>query len=81
MLARYTAAQDGLFPENEAAAYYRSPDEIDSKIDWLSEDATLGERIRSNALRLAATQTYDSRAAEILRYVDLPTDVLSRRTV
>ena len=71
MLARYTAAQDELFPENEAAAYYRSPEEIDAKIDWLLGDAALRQRIRGNAVRLAASQTYDHRAAEILRYAGL----------
>jgi spore maturation protein CgeB len=71
MLARYTAAQDQLFPENEAAAYYRSPEEIDAKIDWLLGDAALRQRIRGNAVRLAASQTYDHRAAEVLRYVGL----------
>jgi spore maturation protein CgeB len=71
MLARYTAAQDEIFPENEAAAYYRSPEEIDAKIDWLLGDAALRERIRGNGVRLAASHTYDHRAAEVLRYVGL----------
>ena len=71
MLARYTEAQDQLLPENEAAAYYRSPEEIDAKIDWLLGDAALRERIRRNGVRLAALQTYDHRAAEVLRYVGL----------
>jgi hypothetical protein len=69
MLARYTAAQDEFFPENRAAVYYRSPDEIDGKIDWLLEDVALRKRIRQDAATLAATQTYDRRAAEILRYI------------
>jgi hypothetical protein len=72
MLARYTAAQDELFPENEAAAYYRSPDEIDAKLDLLLGDAALRARIRANAARLAAMQTYENRAAQVLRYVGLP---------
>ncbi|MGD0931846.1 MAG: glycosyltransferase [Candidatus Korobacteraceae bacterium] len=71
MLARYTAAQDELFPENEAAAYYRSPGEIDAKIDRLLADGGLRERIRRNGLRLAASETYDHRAAEVLRHVGL----------
>jgi spore maturation protein CgeB len=71
MLARYSDAQAEFFPENEAAAYYRSPEEIDAKIDWLLGDAALRERIRRNAVRLAALQTYDHRAAEVLRHVGL----------
>ena len=71
MLARYTSAQDKLFPENEGAAYYRSAEEIDAKIDWLIGDAAARERIRHNAVRLAALHTYDHRAAEVLGYVGL----------
>jgi len=71
MLARYTDAQAEFFPENEAAAYYRSPEELDAKIDWLLGDAALRERIRANAVRFAASHTYDRRAIDVLRYVGL----------
>jgi spore maturation protein CgeB len=67
MLARYSAAQDELFPENEAAVYYRSPAELDDKIEWVLRNPDLRVRIRRNAARLAATQTYDVRAAQVLR--------------
>jgi len=67
MLAPYSDAQAEFFPENEAAAYYRSPEELAAKIDWLLGDAALRQRIRGNAVRLAASQTYDHRAAEVLR--------------
>jgi spore maturation protein CgeB len=67
MLARYSAAQEEFFPENEAAVYYRSPEEIDDKIDLLMRDRELRARIRANAARLAAAQTYDIRAAQVLR--------------
>jgi hypothetical protein len=67
MLARYSAAQDEFFPENEAAVYYRTPEEIDDKIDLLLGDAELRTRIRNHAARLAAVQTYDVRAAQVLR--------------
>jgi spore maturation protein CgeB len=67
MLARYSAAQDEFFPENEAAVYYRSPEEMDDKIDLLLHDRELRLRIRRNAARLAAAQTYDVRAAQVLR--------------
>ena len=71
MLARYSDAQAEFFPENEAAAYYRSPEELDAKIDWLLGDTELRERIRRNAVRLAASQTYDHRVAEVLRHVGM----------
>jgi spore maturation protein CgeB len=67
MLARYSPAQDEFFPENEAAVYYRSPAEIDDKIEWLLRDRELRARIRKNAAHIAAEQTYDVRAAQVLR--------------
>jgi spore maturation protein CgeB len=67
MLARYSQAQDEFFPENEAAVYYRSPAEIDDKIDLLLRDHELRSRIRGNAARIAAEQTYDVRAAQVLQ--------------
>ncbi|MGA9641768.1 MAG: glycosyltransferase [Terriglobales bacterium] len=67
MLGRYSAAQDEFFPEGEAALYYRSPEEIDEKLDVLLRDRELRARLRKNGARLAAAQTYDVRAAEVLR--------------
>lgn len=67
MLARYSEAQDEFFPENEAAVYYRTASEIDGKIDLLLNDSDLRARLRRNAARLAAEQTYDVRAAQVLR--------------
>ena len=67
MLARYSPAQDEFFPEGEAAVYYRSPEEIDDKLDMLLQDRELRARLRRNGARLAAEQTYDVRAAEVLR--------------
>ena len=75
MLARYSDAQSQFFPENEAAAYYRSPAELDGKIDWLLGDPALRQRLRNNAARLAASQTYDHRAAEVLQHVGLASDL------
>jgi len=74
MLARYSPEQNEFFPENEAAVYYRSPAEIDDKIDWLLRDRELRVRIRKNAAGLAEAQTYDVRAAQVLREcgVDIP---------
>jgi spore maturation protein CgeB len=67
MLARYSAEQEEFFPENEAAVYYRSPAELDDKIALLLADPELRARIRQNGARLAAAQTYDVRAAQVLR--------------
>ena len=67
MLAQYSEEQAEFFPENEGAAYYRSPEELDAKIDWLLGDPAARERMRGNAVRLAASQTYDDRAAQMLR--------------
>ncbi len=66
MLARYSSEQDEIFPEGDAAAYYRSPEEIDGKIDELLADSDMRARLRRNAIRLAAEQTYDVRAATVL---------------
>jgi spore maturation protein CgeB len=77
MLGCYTREQAEFFPENEAAVYYRSPEELDTKIDWLLGDDMLRKQIRGNALRIAASQTYDHRAAEMLRECGLSVPVLA----
>jgi hypothetical protein len=78
MLARYSPEQCEFFPEGEAALYYRSPGEIDDKIDLLLRDHELRDRLRRNAVRLAAAQTYDVRAATVLRECGLATPALAR---
>jgi spore maturation protein CgeB len=80
MLARYSPAQDEFFPEGEAAAYYRSPEELDAKLDDLLRDRDLRNRLRRNATRLAAAQTYDVRAATVLRECGLTIPSLSSRS-
>jgi spore maturation protein CgeB len=67
MLARYTKAQAEMFPEDEAAIYYRSPQELNGKIDCVLRDREHRARIRRNARRIAMDQTYDRRAAAVLR--------------
>jgi len=67
MLARWSPAQNEIFPEGEAAAYYRSPDEIDDKLDELLGNRDLRARLRRNATRIAAGETYDVRAESVLR--------------
>jgi len=78
MLARYSPEQHEFFPEGEAALYYRSPEEIDDKIDLLLRDDALRDRLRRNAARLAAAHTYDVRAATVLRECGLATPTLVR---
>ncbi len=78
MLARYSPEQCEFFPEGEAALYYRSPEEIDDKIDLLFRDHDLRARLRCNAVRLAAAQTYDVRAATVLRESGLALPTLVR---
>ena len=77
MLARYSPEQDAYFPEGEAALYYRSPQEIDDQIELLLRDGDLRQRLRRNAARLAAAETYDRRAAVVLRECGLPTPALA----
>lgn len=78
MLARYSPEQNEFFPEGEAALYYRSPEEIDAKIDTLLHDRELRQRIRRNAARLAASQTYEARAATVLRECGVRAPSLAR---
>ena len=79
MLARYSPEQDEFFPEGEVASYDRSPEEIDDKIDELLRDRDLRERIRRNAIQLAAAQTYDVRAATVLRECGLLYNALANQ--
>lgn len=82
MLARWSPAQDEIFPEGEAAAYYRSPLEIDDKLDELLRDRDWRARLRRNATRIAAGQTYDVRAESVLRECGLRApNPLSRRSL
>lgn len=71
MLADYSSQQAEFFPEDEAAAYYRTPSELDDKIDRLLCDAELRDRIRRNGASIAAEHTYDRRASVILREMGL----------
>jgi len=76
-LARYSPEQAEFFPEGEAALYYRSPQEIDDQLDLLLRDHELRSRLRRNAARLAAAETYDRRAATVLRECGLPVPTLA----
>lgn len=71
MLARYTPEQAKFFPEDDAAAYYRTPAELDDKMDRLVRDCVLASKMRRNALRIAGVHTYSERAVSILRDCEL----------
>jgi spore maturation protein CgeB len=67
MLSTYTREQAEIFPEDEAACYYRHTEELDSKIDRLLQDRSLRDRISRNALRVAADHTYKYRVTAMLQ--------------
>ena len=56
-----------FFPEDEAACYYRTKEELDSKIERLLEDRPFRERIARNGLRIASQNTYRERASTMLQ--------------
>jgi hypothetical protein len=66
MLTRYTRVQDEFFPEDQAALYYRSAEELEDKLRWALGDRELRGRIRRQAALLAAPHTYKARAAALL---------------
>lgn len=63
MLSSYTAEQAAIFPEGEAAAYYRKPDELDALLGQLCSDTAFAARLRRNAVAIAAEHSYERRAA------------------
>ena len=69
MLSVFTEAQAAIFPAGEAALYYRDPSEIDEILERAMGDDALRERIKNSALRIAAENTYEHRAKELIRYV------------
>jgi spore maturation protein CgeB len=71
MLASYTAEQAAIFPEGEAAAYYRTPDELDDLVRRLCEDRAWTARLRRNATAIAAEHSYGRRAAHVLAALGL----------
>jgi spore maturation protein CgeB len=66
MLSTYTAEQAEFFPEDEAALYYRDPDEIDDKIDRVLQDPVWAETLRRHALAIATQHHYTERARAIV---------------
>ncbi len=66
MLSSYTAEQDAIFPEGEAAAYYRGPEELDAQLNRLLGDRAYTARLRHNASAIASEHSYERRAATLL---------------
>lgn len=70
MLSTYAAEQAEFFPENEAALYYRDPDELDDKIERVMNDPAWAGRLRQRALSIAAQHHYTERAKVIAAALD-----------
>ncbi len=65
MLSTYTDDQAALFPQNEAAPYYRDPAELDDQLDRVLGDKAWAARLRANAAASAVTHDYRERAKVI----------------
>lgn len=63
MLASHTAEQAAIFPDGEAALYYRDPRELDDLIGRVLSEPRWAEGIRRRALAIARGHSYDCRAA------------------
>ena len=66
MLATHTAEQAAIFPDGEAALYYRTPGEIDALIDRVRSEPDLADRLRRNGQAIAREHSYQRRAATML---------------
>ncbi len=65
MLSTYTAEQAEFFPEDEAALYYRDPAEIDEQIGRALQEPRWADRLRQQAVAIAADHHYTKRARAI----------------
>jgi hypothetical protein len=66
MLATHTAEQAAVFPDGEAALYYRTPAEIDGLIDRVRSEPDLAARLRRNGQAIAREHSYRRRAETML---------------
>lgn len=66
MLSSYTDEQAAIFPEGEAAAYYRTTGELDEQLRRLCGDRAYATRLRRAAASIASEHSYEKRAAAIL---------------
>jgi len=66
MVATHTAEQAAIFPEGEAALYYRTPSELDALIDRVRSEPDLAARLRRNGQAIAREHSYRRRAESML---------------
>jgi spore maturation protein CgeB len=66
MVATHTAEQAAIFPDGEAALYYRDAAEIDGLIDRVQSEPDLAARLRRNGQAVARDHSYQQRAATML---------------
>lgn len=71
MLATHTAEQAAIFPDGEAALYYRAPAEIDAAIDRVRTEPELAARLRRNGMAIAREHSYERRAATMLAELEI----------
>jgi spore maturation protein CgeB len=66
MLATHTAEQAAIFPDGEAALYYRTAADIDGLIDRVRAEPDLADRLRRNGQAIAREHSYHRRAGAML---------------
>jgi spore maturation protein CgeB len=66
MLSTYTAEQAELFPEGDAALYYRQPSEIDERLDEALSNGDRMRRLKTRAYQIAHEHHYVRRATSML---------------
>lgn len=70
MLSVYTEEQNAIFPEGEAAFYYRDPKELDVKIEFILNNPTIAKKVRNKGYLISQEHTYTKRAAEMLEVIE-----------
>jgi spore maturation protein CgeB len=66
MVATHTVEQAAIFPDSEAALYYRAPSEIDGLVERLHAEPDFASRLRRTGLAIAREHTYARRAATMI---------------
>ena len=75
MLATHTQEQSSFFPEDEAAVYYRKPEELDEKISKILGNRDFQRGVRKRAFESSKSHSYTERAKVILSDLGLPTNL------
>ncbi|MHC4788618.1 MAG: CgeB family protein [Planctomycetota bacterium] len=81
MLSTFTESQAEFFPEEEAAWYYRDPEELDAILKRLLADGRLRRRTRQCAIAIACRHDYLHRAESILSDLGLGAGSAPRRAL